>query len=1294
MHFLFYHHDTVNATYRIRIFLDVQNSLKIYLQRFSLFVYIAFQPFMTTLPGRKTHQLRAKSAKENIPLKQSLSHMSPEKPFIPSTATSTPKSPLITMSPTTNTSDSGSFSGFLAAPLETLRLSLDDPSAERITLHDLAETYNVISARLREAIVKLGLDSQKGVKALESIQASNSFLTKAMLRDINRLLIDPFSEDDSAMTDETKDDENMQYALDLSSVGHEAIRLLSQIMAFPAIHILFSGNHFHRTILMVSAWLTLRSEQQLGSLLGAAFDILQTPSLPTPHSSRTYDLLLWIMQTQQVPLNVLQPLRQDIMQVLQRAICRGYPKEQALLDGLKMLAHLLRTWPAEFWSPSQEFLPLVLNYLTSDSLDLRFQAAHAVSAFASAKLASPSTEENDLLSLSLTVKSFTEKSPKNKTTFLYILQRACGRTKTSHPAKGSQWAAVCICSLLILLDAYIFWCSVTIKVFLEGLYAIRKCSEDASEPTPLLHPVGWQCLVWAFSRLHPHSERISESAQQEDETRKRALRVVKQELQGSLGVVLVSQILEGTGADGNFRAEEALEIIEDMVDPTEDALLRPPLPNEGAALLKRLVSSLGCSSSTTEQAEEAPVVFTLAKELFNGSILDCKRDKLKLLLEPLNRVDLRLVRILTEDEIAREWEGLLSVWKKCVPFAMNTSTDDFIGNLSDIWQSLLLAKSRLDPDNTDLTPLPELVDTVSDIFRGILLLQVEPEAVPRKLAFLKTLWHTTALVFSGNSVQTPANAILAGLVSQGFHLSEEEVRSVWSALCGDIAHSLNRSSDDASERGIQGWMTVAPFWLEERDISLEDLMTFVKLPFPDRLQTEDQLSLWSRLCLRALDVSQSIVAREPFDWHVDNLLDRLTNGEVFRTQDTGKAFKIFRLVKDILPDLPHNVVDFLSTLENGLNRWLEDEGQIVPNDDYLANIIPLYQVALDKLSGEEPSPDTINTLERFFIAPFPRCPLPFPAQSLFRDFWTRRYRDCQHFVSEYSSYFIGCLRSIDCVNDHGSPLAVYLPQSVHSQEMESIVPETQLPNVNGSDAMNVQQYAFPPPEIAGGHVSESLSQQPIGLSHEAQVVDESYDGVSSADSTTSSRKRKRTVIDCVEIVSKRGVSRKYPVSHVPRRPVQNHESQLMTPEPSGHSASSPPRPASDMMGFEDEDYGSWEEVVSLEQLQELKQEMEHSSSSRRVFNGPSFRPEKRRKVDIRSPAADHSSAAVSSSVHYTSSPGSSSDRLRGLRDAYHAFAKDQEIPAEELLQANKVLQHFVSVVNQKLAKHHNQSSLQ
>jgi hypothetical protein len=62
-----------------------------------------------------------------------------------------------------------------------------------------------------------------------------------------------------------------------------------------------------------------------------------------------------------------------------------------------------------------------------------------------------------------------------------------------------------------------------------------------------------------------------------------------------------------------------------------------------------------------------------------------------------------------------------------------------------------------------------------------------------------------------------------------------------------------------------------------------------------------------------------------------------------KEQDTRTAFKIITLVNDVLTNLPPpNVVSFISTLEKGLNHWLNDSDEVVPDDDYNAYVrIPL-----------------------------------------------------------------------------------------------------------------------------------------------------------------------------------------------------------------------------------------------------------------------------------------------------------------------------------------------------------------
>ncbi|THV03877.1 hypothetical protein K435DRAFT_962215 [Dendrothele bispora CBS 962.96] len=1182
-------------------------------------------------------------------------------------------------------SHAGSFSGYLARPLETLRLSLADPAAERITLHDLAETYNVTSARLK-AVILIGLDSEQGAMALQSIQASSSIITKILLRDVSRLLIHPFSSaDDSRMeVDSAQEEEEMQHALDLTSLGHQAIRLLSEIAAFPAIHALFS-------------------DQQLGSFLGAVFDILTAPTLPTPHFNRTYALLLWLLQVQQLPLDILRRFREETFQVLRRAIGGSYPKEATRLDGLKIVEHFLRTWPGEFWEPCQEFLPTVLEFLTSSSLDLRFQAAHTISAFASAKLELLRIEENGFLPISAIVQSFTEKDPRDESSFLYILGRACKRKKIKHQAKGPQWAAVTISSLLLLLDSYIFWCPHTLRGFLDGLLLIRHRQHDEPDDAfAHLHPLGWKSLIWAFSRLPSRLGRMSETAQEEDDMQQRAFRVTKQELRDGMGVLMVSKLLGDLGEEDGAQVVNALDVVKDMVSK-EEAVMR-----QGISLLRRLV--VHSENRDGSMVVDVSRKFQLDQQLFDGSVLGCKREKLAVLLESMNQVDLGIVRELSDDEITRYFGELVEVWKRCLHSVLESRTRDFDSDLFNIWQSLLLARSQLDANKAQLTVSTELARVVKDVHNAILDFEISPEAEPHRLYILRKVWQTTTQGFASESLQGPAKAILSGLVTQGFDLCDECVRPMWSTVCAEISQTLNPVvNNDESAFEMHGWTTMVPIWIKTRVVSPKNLMVFAKIPFPGRLQCEDHFLLWSRLCRKALDVAHSAAADQPRDWHVDVFLSHLTDGNVDKlcalprhthalvaaihtpgimlsdrvlnllndtltssyTQpsDVRISLRMVDLTRDILNALSSKfVVSFISSLEKGLCYWLRDEKKVITDDEYNDTIVPLYQVALDKLVPEEPSNDTVNKLENFFTAPFIRSPPPGTSYILFKDFWLEKYWDRRDLIDGYSQYFKGYLRGLDEYFP-GQGIAVHFSQT-DSQEPQSIVPET------FQSQFEHQRWSS---QAHGGFDVAEEERAAVGLSspkinipsnqHFSRAHSHiSADKEAATSDSGSSHKRKRIIMDYVEISSQGGSSGSC-ASRKARNLVQ--EGQLMTPEPSRYIMSSP-HPA-------EEDYASWEKAISPNQLEELEQgPADQLSASNLILHSPSYRPHKRQKVRQRLfPAGDDNARLVSPGV-------SSSDRLHQLQLVYNAFSNDQDISVEELAQADKMLQRLVTVVNERL----------
>jgi hypothetical protein len=76
--------------------------------------------------------------------------------------------------------------------------------------------------------------------------------------------------------------------------------------------------------------------KQLTSFYDDILTILQTNSLPTPNASRTHGLLLWILQTQQLPASILLSRKERLQRVVSDALDGAFGREQFQADGLKV----------------------------------------------------------------------------------------------------------------------------------------------------------------------------------------------------------------------------------------------------------------------------------------------------------------------------------------------------------------------------------------------------------------------------------------------------------------------------------------------------------------------------------------------------------------------------------------------------------------------------------------------------------------------------------------------------------------------------------------------------------------------------------------------------------------------------------------------------------------------------------------------------------------------------------------------------------------------------------------------
>ncbi|KAG5644893.1 hypothetical protein DXG03_007445 [Asterophora parasitica] len=127
------------------------------------------------------------------------------------------------------------------------------------------------------------------------------------------------------------------------------------------------------------------SVQDLQDLFNDLMKVALAITLPTPNASKTWSLVFWTIQTQNLPLTILSTRKDDVVKALRQGL-HGEKGLQAQLDSFKAIHSLLKSQPELFVSSLSGFLPTVLENLVSVDEAYRLPAAHSLSGFALAKI--------------------------------------------------------------------------------------------------------------------------------------------------------------------------------------------------------------------------------------------------------------------------------------------------------------------------------------------------------------------------------------------------------------------------------------------------------------------------------------------------------------------------------------------------------------------------------------------------------------------------------------------------------------------------------------------------------------------------------------------------------------------------------------------------------------------------------------------------------------------------------------------------------------------------------------------
>lgn len=132
---------------------------------------------------------------------------------------------------------------YLLSPLETLDESLNDSHEERIGLHDLTETYNLLATRIKEILLQSS-EPDQAASPLTLLAERSHVLLSALRRDVKRVLINPRTTSPKERS-QGMDLDEVHYARDLALLGQQAIRLTSELFAFPQLNATMHGMIHH-----------------------------------------------------------------------------------------------------------------------------------------------------------------------------------------------------------------------------------------------------------------------------------------------------------------------------------------------------------------------------------------------------------------------------------------------------------------------------------------------------------------------------------------------------------------------------------------------------------------------------------------------------------------------------------------------------------------------------------------------------------------------------------------------------------------------------------------------------------------------------------------------------------------------------------------------------------------------------------------------------------------------------------------------------------------------------------------
>ncbi|KAJ2992149.1 hypothetical protein NUW54_g8003 [Trametes sanguinea] len=387
---------------------------------------------------------------------------------------------------------------YFRSPVNTLVASLQEtPSEPDITSHDVLDAYSTFILRI--STVARSLLHCNDARSLQCVRGSSTSLSRCIQRDIRLALADPLAvaksqtSATSSWLEAGLSDEQIYSARTTSAVCQSAFNLLSNIFSFPALYSLFP-------------------DHVLRHLLKDVLTVVQAPELPSLDDVKIRSLAGFALATLQLPAEIVQANRSDIMEYLKDWALTMSPQLQAC----GIIHNMLSTYPHIFLRASAELLPDILSKLTSTTAAGRMDAAIALAGFALAFLTtSGRTVDFEIASVHMIVHKFirsqmpsSRRGPNQPTPnpLPDCIAHAAKGSPTESNGNSPRWAIAVICCLIVLSGQGIF----------TGQRAFRLVLNTVEQVARTKNPVGidlvacvWKCLAWTFFQLPHHDTSVT-----------------------------------------------------------------------------------------------------------------------------------------------------------------------------------------------------------------------------------------------------------------------------------------------------------------------------------------------------------------------------------------------------------------------------------------------------------------------------------------------------------------------------------------------------------------------------------------------------------------------------------------------------------------------------------------------------------------------------------------------------------------------------------------------------------------